>query len=66
MDMKFFVIIIVLFWLLSYLILGYQIAKSKQRISFLNIIIMFLFPFLWFFFIKKINNIDVGNKKRHH
>ncbi len=66
MDMKIFVIIIVLFWLISYLILGYQLAKSKQRISFFNIILMFLFPFLWVFFIKKINTIDVGNKKRYH
>lgn len=64
--MKYFAITMALFWLISYLILGYQIANSKQRISFLNILLMFLFPFLWVFFIKNINNIDVGNKKRYH
>lgn len=67
--MKFFFIIIALFWLISYVIATVQIAKSKDRISFLSIVLMFLFPFIGVFFTKKLTHIEGvyrQNKKRHH
>ncbi len=62
--MKFFVILIALFWFISYIVAVVQIAKSKGRISFLSIILMFLFPFLWVFFAKQLSLMEEISKTK--
>lgn len=56
--MKFLIIFIAFFWLVSYMIVTIKIVKSKERIPLLSILFMFLLPFVWIFFIKYANRIE--------
>ncbi|MGF7027394.1 Uncharacterised protein [Sphingobacterium multivorum] len=62
--MKFSLILIALFWLISYIVVVVQIAKSKGRIPFLSIILMFLFPFLWVFFAQQLSRVEEVSKTK--
>lgn len=62
--MKYFLTILALLWFISYIVAVVQIAKSKERISFLSIILMFLFPFLWVFFAKQLSHIEEISKTK--
>jgi len=63
--MKYIVISLIIVWIIGYLVATYHIVKIKKRIPMASIILLYLTPFLWIFFIDIINRLQSPYPRNH-